>query len=235
MAALGQAASLIAHEVKNSLNGMKAAASHAVAPSGDRTLPARTMRGQIRPAQPPRHLAASTSASPRNAQLSLTPVGQLVAEAVESLRVLPEAEEVEVTSELDTSAPRPLRSRSCSSPRWTTSCATRWRPRVAAKDLGRQTHPRVAVQRPRDGWRGAWSRWRTTPAGPPAGVRGAACSSPSSPRSPRASAWASPWRVRRWNNRAGRWRSSARATGSRFTVQLGLERLPHEQVHPSGR
>ena len=46
LAALGQAASLIAHEVKNSLNGMKAAASMLSA-DGDRTLPVRTMRGQI--------------------------------------------------------------------------------------------------------------------------------------------------------------------------------------------
>ena len=108
LAALGQAASLIAHEVKNSLNGMKAAASMLSA-DGDRTLPVRTMRGQIDRLS---HLATSllNFGKPANAQLSLTPVGQLVSEAVESLRVLPEAEEVEVTSELDTVAPRSLRS-----------------------------------------------------------------------------------------------------------------------------
>ncbi|MGZ3446438.1 MAG: histidine kinase dimerization/phospho-acceptor domain-containing protein, partial [Myxococcaceae bacterium] len=100
LAALGQAASLIAHEVKNSLNGMKAAASM-LASDGDRTLPVKAMRGQIDRLS---HLASSLLqfGRPANAQLSLTPVGQLVADAVESLRVLPEADEVEVESELDT-------------------------------------------------------------------------------------------------------------------------------------
>ncbi len=108
LAALGQAASLIAHEVKNSLNGMKAAASM-LARDGERTLPVKTMRGQIDRLS---HLATSllNFGKPANAQLSLTPVGQLVNEAVESLRVLPEAEEVEVTSELDTSLRDLLRS-----------------------------------------------------------------------------------------------------------------------------
>jgi signal transduction histidine kinase len=101
LAALGQAASLIAHEVKNSLNGMKVATSMLSA-EGDRSLPVRTMRGQIDRLS---HLATSllNFGKPANAQLSLTPVGQLVSEAVESLRVLPEADEVEVTSDLDTS------------------------------------------------------------------------------------------------------------------------------------
>ncbi len=59
------------------------------------------MRGQIDRLS---HLATSLLhfGKPATAQLSLTPVGQLVSDAVESLRVLPEAEEVEVDSELDT-------------------------------------------------------------------------------------------------------------------------------------
>ena len=142
LAALGQAASLIAHEVKNSLNGMKAAASM-LSGEGDRTLPVRTMRGQIDRLS---HLATSllNFGKPANAQLLLTPVGQLVSEAVESLRVLPEAEEVEVTSELDTS----LHVR-CDPLLLVTALDNLLRnameAAVAAKDLGRQTHPRVRI------------------------------------------------------------------------------------------
>ena len=230
LAALGQAASLIAHEVKNSLNGMKAAASMLSA-DGDRTLPVRTMRGQIDRLS---HLATSllNFGKPANAQLSLTPVGQLVSEAVESLRVLPEAEEVEVTSELDTS----LHVR-CNPLLLVTALDNLLRnameAAVAAKDLGRQAHPRVRITTRRvDG--AVRVEVEDNAGGPRRGSR-RACSSPSSPRSRGASGSASPWLVRRWNDRAGRWRSSERRRGAASRCSSGWERLPHEQVHPSGR
>jgi len=98
MAALGSAASLIAHEVKNSLNGLKAAAS--VLTSGsDPILPARTMLGQIDRLG---HLASSLLyfGKPSAPQLVRVPLDSLVEQAVEALRVLPELEEVKLETSL---------------------------------------------------------------------------------------------------------------------------------------
>lgn len=91
MVALGSAASLIAHEVKNSLNGLKAAAS-LVDPSSD-TLAGRSMRGQVDRLA---HLATSLLhfGKPVTAQRVPTGIQQLVADTVDSLRLLPEAEAV---------------------------------------------------------------------------------------------------------------------------------------------
>jgi signal transduction histidine kinase len=102
MAALGSAASLIAHEVKNSLNGLKAAAT--VLTSGaDPVLPARTILGQIDRLG---HLASSLLyfGKPAAPQLVRAELDPLVSQAVETLRVLPEAEDVSLSVSLQSNA-----------------------------------------------------------------------------------------------------------------------------------
>jgi len=221
LAALGQAASLIAHEVKNSLNGMKVAASM-LSSDGDRTLPARTMRGQIDRLS---HLATSllNFGKPANAQLSLTPVGQLVAEAVESLRVLPEAEEVEVTSELDTS----LHVR-CDPLLLVTALDNLLRnameAAVAAKDLGRQTHPRVRITTRRvDG--AVRVEVEDNAGGPPPGFE-AGLFQPFVTTKPRGIGLGLYMARQAVERQGGSLAFERTATGSRFTVQLGLGTTP---------
>ncbi len=102
LAALGSAASLIAHEVKNSLNGLKAAAS--VLTSGaDHVLPARTILGQIDRLG---HLASSLLyfGKPAAPQLVRADLDALVNQTLEGLRVLPEAEEVKLEASLHSRA-----------------------------------------------------------------------------------------------------------------------------------
>jgi len=221
LAALGQAASLIAHEVKNSLNGMKVAASM-LSSDGDRTLPARTMRGQIDRLS---HLATSllNFGKPANAQLSLTPVGQLVAEAVESLRVLPEAEEVEVTSELDTS----LHVR-CDPLLLVTALDNLLRnameAAVAAKDLGRQTHPRVRITTRRvDG--AVRVEVEDNAGGPPPGFE-AGLFQPFVTTKPRGIGLGLSMARQAVERQGGSLAFERTATGSRFTVQIGLGTTP---------
>ena len=109
LAALGQAASLIAHEVKNSLNGMKVAASMLVRRRRP-DAPGEDDARADRPAQPPGHLAAQLRQAGRRAARRSLRWASWCSEAVESLRVLPEAEEVEVDVRARHLAPRPLRS-----------------------------------------------------------------------------------------------------------------------------
>lgn len=101
MAALGTAASLIAHEVKNSLNGLNAAAS-LLTSGADRQLPVRTIRGQT---DRLRHLASSLLhfGKPETAHLVPVQLNDVAREAVEGLKVLPEAEEVRLNTSLDQS------------------------------------------------------------------------------------------------------------------------------------
>ena len=221
LAALGQAASLIAHEVKNSLNGMKAAASMLSA-EGDRTLPVKTMRGQIDRLS---HLATSllNFGKPANAQLSLTPVGQLVSEAVESLRVLPEAEEVEVTSDLDTS----LQVR-CDPLLLVTALDNLLRnameAAVAAKDLGKQAHPRVRITTRRvDG--AVRVEVEDNAGGPPPGFE-AGLFQPFVTTKPRGIGLGLSMARQAVERQGGSLAFERTATGSRFTVQLGLGTTP---------
>ena len=95
LAALGGAASLIAHEVKNSLNGLGAALS-LVDLGGDTNLAARTMRGQV---DRLRHLATSLLAfgKPQPPRRIATEIRPLVLEAIDGLRSLPEADDVPVS------------------------------------------------------------------------------------------------------------------------------------------
>lgn len=94
LAALGGASLLIAHEVKNSLNGLNAAAS-LLALGGDAALPSQTIRGQV---DRLRHLASSLLQFARPAQPQRVPTAlePLVSATVEGMRALPEVEEVDV-------------------------------------------------------------------------------------------------------------------------------------------
>jgi len=98
MAALGSAAGLIAHEVKNSLNGLKAATGM-LSPSEEQQLAVRTLRGQTDRLA---HLATSLLHFGKQPQAQSMPVDlpHLVREVLEGLRVLPEAEEVRVEAHL---------------------------------------------------------------------------------------------------------------------------------------
>ena len=221
LAALGQAASLIAHEVKNSLNGMKVAASM-LSRDDDRTLPVKTMRGQIDRLS---HLATSllNFGRPANAQLSLIPVGQLVNEAVESLRVLPEADEVEVTSELDTSLKVP-----CDPLLLATALDNLLRnameAAVVAKDLGKQAHPRVRITARRvDG--AVRVEVEDNAGGPPPGFE-AGLFQPFVTTKPRGIGLGLSMARQAVERQGGSLAFERTATGSRFTVQLGLGTTP---------
>ncbi len=99
LAALGGASLLIAHEIKNSLNGLNAAVS-LLAFGGDAALPSQTLRGQV---DRLRHLATSLLqfARPALPQRVPTALEPLVASAIEGTRALPEAQEVEVRAQLE--------------------------------------------------------------------------------------------------------------------------------------
>lgn len=94
MAALGAASSLIAHEVKNSLNGLQAAVS-LLEVGGDEGLATRTMQGQVERLG---HLARSllSFARPDATRLTEVDAAALVREVVRALEVLPEMAEATV-------------------------------------------------------------------------------------------------------------------------------------------
>jgi signal transduction histidine kinase len=98
MAALGAAASLIAHEVKNSLNGLRAAAAMQEA-DGAGGLATRAIRGQTDRLA---HLATSLLqfGKPGEPRAVSARLDQLVREAVDGVRVLPEFDEVRLTTDL---------------------------------------------------------------------------------------------------------------------------------------
>lgn len=147
LAELGGAASLIAHEVKNSLNGLQAAAA-LLGGGPEQALPMRTLRGQI---DRLRHLASSLLSFGRPAEPRLFPVslGALVSEVVQGLATLPEAGEVEVEV-----AQGPLVELACDPLLATTALDNIVRnameAAVQAKDLGRIRNPRVSVRMERD-------------------------------------------------------------------------------------
>jgi len=95
MAALGSASQLIAHEVKNALNGMQAALSllRPASSSGEVALPA--LRAQVRRLG---HLARSllSFGEPRPMLRRPCELRLLVDEALQSVRLLPEAEDVRI-------------------------------------------------------------------------------------------------------------------------------------------
>jgi signal transduction histidine kinase len=98
MAKLGVAASLIAHEVKNTLNGITAATSYPPPSDAGQELFARTVRSQLARLS---HVAKSllSLSRPVRPQLAPVPLEQIVAEAVEALRILPEFASVDLRVE----------------------------------------------------------------------------------------------------------------------------------------
>jgi signal transduction histidine kinase len=100
MAALGSASQLIAHEVKNALNGIQAALSlmRPASSSGEVALPA--LRAQVRRLG---HLARSllSFGAPRAVLRRTCELHLLVEEALQSVRLLPEAEDVPVELSLE--------------------------------------------------------------------------------------------------------------------------------------
>ncbi len=166
MAALGGAASLIAHEVKNSLNGLKAATG-LLSGQNEQGLVVRTLSGQIDRLA---HLATSLLhfGRPPVPQRTLTDVSVLAREVVEGLRTLPEAEEIHV--ELET--PETL-SLSCDPLLLTTALDNLVRnaieATVAAKDLGELSTPAVRV-RVREEAGAAVVDVEDNAGGPPAGL-----------------------------------------------------------------
>ncbi|RKI05249.1 sensor histidine kinase [Corallococcus sp. AB038B] len=99
MAALGTASSLIAHEVKNALNSMQAALSMIRAKGGETTLPVQALRSQ---ADRLGHLARSllSFASPQSTQRRSCEMHLLVQDALQAVRLLPEAADVTIETTL---------------------------------------------------------------------------------------------------------------------------------------
>ncbi|MBK7858616.1 MAG: GHKL domain-containing protein [Archangiaceae bacterium] len=99
MAALGQAASLIAHEVKNSLNGLNTAAALVEAGTEPRVA-VRTVRSQV---DRLRHLASSllSFARPIEPRRVTLRANDIAREAAEGLSALPELAEVSLDAQLD--------------------------------------------------------------------------------------------------------------------------------------
>jgi signal transduction histidine kinase len=148
MAALGAAASLIAHEVKNSLNGLKAASS-LLSAGGDAAFVARSISGQVDRLG---HLARSLLSFARPEAICPVPVkvDALVREAVEGLATLPERPECDVSLRLAEGLevrtdPLLLTTAVDNLVRNAIEAA------VAAKDLGRTAQPRVVVEAQRVG------------------------------------------------------------------------------------
>jgi signal transduction histidine kinase len=219
MAALGTASSLIAHEVKNSLNGLKAAAS-LLGDDATNGLAARSVRGQIDRLG---HLAQSLLSFGRPAQAQLTDAGlvQLVQDALEGVRALPEAEEVVVETELETALtvrcdPLLLATALDNLLRNAIEAA------VAAKDLGLQPAPcvRVAVQALQGSARVVVE---DNAGGPPAGFEGQLFE-PFVTSKPKGIGLGLSM-ARQAVERQGGWLMFERtAYGSRFTVELQLGR-----------
>lgn len=151
LAALGSAASLIAHEVKNSLNGLTGAVSLLQA-GGDGALVSKTVRGQVDRLG---HLATSLLSFSRRSETRAVVVdlALLAREVVEALQSLPEAAEASVTLQLEERL-----SLSTDPMLLTTALDNLLRnaieAAVAAKDLGRLKDPTVRLEGRR---KGAWA------------------------------------------------------------------------------
>ena len=143
MAALGTAASLIAHEVKNSLNGLQAASS-LLSVGGDSGLATKTIEGQVNRLG---HLARSLLSFSRPNELKRVPVqlDVLVRDTVNALAALPEWPEAKVSLEV----PAPLAIQS--DPLLLTTAIDNLvrnavEAAVGAKDVGKVSEPRVLVK-----------------------------------------------------------------------------------------
>lgn len=150
MAALGSAASLIAHEVKNSLNGLQAATS-LLESGGEAALVTRTVKGQVERLA---HLASSLLSFSKPSELRRVPVelDALTSETVQALSALPEWPEAKVTLELEPHV------RLESDPLLLTTAIDNLvrnaiEAVVAAKDVGKVSAPTVIVRVKREGQR----------------------------------------------------------------------------------
>ncbi len=142
LAALGGASSLIAHEVRNALNVLNAAVSPLSGDSGTTSAVLPVIKGQI---DRLRHLATSLLefSRPTNALLVESDLAAVVRQAVEALRILPEAGEVAIDAALE-----PL-SAPCDPLLLTTAIDNLVRNAIeasaSAKDLGRLPDPSVQI------------------------------------------------------------------------------------------
>lgn len=100
MAALGTAAALIAHEVKNALNGIQAALSVLRHTAAGSELPVKALRSQVERLG---HLARSllSFGSPRAAMRRPCELRLLVQDALQAVSLLPESEAVEMKTSLE--------------------------------------------------------------------------------------------------------------------------------------
>lgn len=141
--ALGTATSLIAHEVKNALHGLKAATG-LIATGGDTSIPLRSIEGEVSRLS---HLSTSLLLFGRTGAVHQREVdlARLVRETADAMRVLPESEEVQ----LALAAPASLGIR-CDPHLVTTAVHNLLRnameATVSAKDSGRITTPEVRVE-----------------------------------------------------------------------------------------
>ncbi|MBF5041146.1 sensor histidine kinase [Aggregicoccus sp. 17bor-14] len=165
LAALGTASSLIAHEVKNSLNGLGAAVSM-LELGGDAATSVKTLRGQTNRLG---HLARSLLAFGKPPVVHRVPVQleRVAQEAVDGLAALPERSEVQVTVH----SAGPLRVQA--DPLMLVTAIDNLvrnaiEAAVGAKDLGRVSAPWVRVSAERDG---RWGQVRVedNAGGPPPG------------------------------------------------------------------
>jgi signal transduction histidine kinase len=144
LASLGTAASLIAHEVKNSLNGLNAASALLPGDVPELQLPVKTVRAQV---DRLKHLASSLLqfSRPHPAQPVQSQLAPLVRETLEALRALPEADEVALETHVD-----PQVHARCDPLLLATALDNLVRnaieAAVAAKDLGRIARPHVRVE-----------------------------------------------------------------------------------------
>jgi signal transduction histidine kinase len=143
LADLGRASSLIAHEIKNSLNSINAALS-LLGDSRETSAPVGVLRGQV---DRLRHLGTSLLqfAKPAAARLQVVRLAPLVAETVDGLKAtLPEAVDVAVGCELD-----PEVEAACDPLLLVTAIDNLVRNAVeaaaAARDTGRTKEPRVTI------------------------------------------------------------------------------------------
>lgn len=148
MAALGTAASLIAHEVKNSLNGLKSAVQ-LLQVGGDAALVSRTVSGQVDRLG---HLSRSLLSFARPNDLRRAPLELdiVVREAVAGLSTLPEWPEAKVELSLQSNATLQ------SDPLLITTAVDNLvrnaiEAVVAAKDVGQVTAPHVRIETLREG------------------------------------------------------------------------------------
>jgi signal transduction histidine kinase len=144
LADLGRASSLIAHEIKNSLNSINAALT-LLGGSGEAAAPVSVLRGQV---DRLRHLGTSLLqfAKPAAPRLAVTRLAPLLTETVDGLKAtLPEAADVAVSSELDAAAEA-----ACDPLLLATAVDNLVRNAVeaaaAARDMGRVADPQVTIK-----------------------------------------------------------------------------------------